>query len=137
MGWWTLGGRADQPVAERVAGELVKGCTVLRSEMRGEAVHMLVREPAADGSAVCWVVALVRGGMVKIMGEEHGPYCPAPSPAFYAAALEACGEPKGFAVEFRERMRPVARVETDGARFRFSPEYLAQQGGAIEGRPVE
>lgn len=104
MGWWTLGGKASDPVEVRVASELTG--TVERAEVKrggGETtVHLILRQEARR----VWVVALVRAGMVKIMDETAGPYCSPCSSAFRTAAVEACGAPMPdtFAADFRARM---------------------------------
>ncbi len=111
MGWWTLGGKSTEPMEDRVSREFASGADVLRIERRGTAFHLLVK--CSDG-VTRWGVALVENGMVKTMDESMGPYCAACSPAFYRAAVDACGEaPCDFAREFRARMAPAPSFVAD------------------------
>lgn len=108
MGWWSLGGRRGDDLAQRVGLEL--SGRVVRSEVRRggmeSTVHLLVQPPGANRPR--WVVALVRAAddMVKLMGEDSGPYCEPCSPGFYAEAVKLCEppNPQSFASDFRARM---------------------------------
>lgn len=113
MGYSTLRGSHDMPLADRVRLEF-GAASVRRLEATGDAANGRAHALVHTGARVVWVVALVEGGMCKLMDKDSGPYVVAPSREFYDEALRLCGEPKHMAPAFRERM--AAQIGEDELR---------------------